>query len=64
MQFGDCKEGVEQFFHTHARDGTGLHDLCFATPFRGQQLIDSQLLIDPLHVGARQIDFIENGDDF
>ena len=43
--------------------GAGLDHFRLAAPFAGQQLVGGQLLVDPLRVGARQVDLVQRHDD-
>jgi hypothetical protein len=63
MQFGDRQQRVEQMIDALARDGTGLHDFGLAAPLRGQEFVGRQLLVNPLHVGAGQVDLVDADDD-
>ena len=63
VQLGHRQQRFQQLVDAFAGGGAGLDHFRFAAPFAGQQLVGGQLLVDPLRVGARQVDLVQRHHD-
>ena len=63
VQFGDREQRVEELIDALASDRARLHDFRLTTPLGRQEFVGRQLLIDLLHVGAREVDLVDRHHD-